>query len=128
MDRSLINALISRKAELIKELDNINSILSIYTKDSNIFNDTQIKQKPSSTETIVSSENLSVKDKILKIIKDLGGSVYVNELVTEMQKLYPQKDPKSISNQARNHLHILKSEGKLRSELKDNNKWQYHII
>jgi hypothetical protein len=121
MDKTYLNTLRKRKEELLNELGSIDNILRLYPDD-------QDKNKIATNPIKPSTGTLTYKDRVLGIVKDLGGQAYIAQIVTELKKQLPDKNDDSINTTARNYVHILKKDGRLKGELKGNNKWLYTII
>lgn len=126
MDKAYLNALNKRKSELQKELSSIENILQLYPDEPQPVSKSESNVVDLKTNNSINS--LTVKDTVLEVIKNLGGQAYVSQLVIELKKHYPDKNNKSINNIARNYVYILKNEGRLKSEKKEDNKYLYQII
>lgn len=124
MDKTYLDALKQRKTELLRELNHIDGILKFYPDEYSQPKSENIEKVKVRTDV----RNMTVKDRVIAIIKNLGGSAYVSDVANELKKLYPDRDDKSINNQVRNYLHILKKEDKLKPEMKGHNKYLYHVI
>ena len=123
MDKNYIGALKNRKAELLKELELIDKLLKIYPEQPT-------KGNKESSEKVHRNNDLarlSAKGRIMQIIKNLGGSAYVQDVAAQLKLVFPDKDDYLINNQVRNYIHILKKEGKLKPEFKEHNKYLYHL-
>lgn len=121
MNNTYLNTLRKRKVELLNELGSIENILRLYPDDQDEIKITTNPIKPS-------TGNLTYKDRVLGIVKELGGQAYIAQIVTELKKQLPDKKVDNINTTARNYVHILKKDGRLKGELQGNNKWLYTII
>lgn len=122
MDKAYLNTLHKRREELLKELNSINSILQLYPEEQVIVKETTTTAKKQDNQAI------TIKQRVLNIIRDFGGQAFVYQIVEELKKQLPDKDNESVNTMARNYVHILKKENKLKGEIKEKNKWLYHII
>jgi hypothetical protein len=120
MDKTYLNTLHKRKEELLRELNSINSILQLYPEEQVVTSEALTKKQD--------NQVITLKQRVLSIIKDFGGEAFVYQIVEELKKQLPNKDNESINTIARNYVHILKKENRLKGELKEKNKWLYHIV
>jgi hypothetical protein len=127
MDATLLSTLITRKDELLKELNHIEGLIKIYQgaePSDQAYHHTEVKM----VRTRFGKRRTNVKSQIISLIKSLGDEFYVLDLTKALQEKEPNKDHKLISNKARNYIHILKKEGVISGKLVDKNKYVYKLI
>lgn len=120
MEKKFIESLKLRRIQLNEELRHIDSLLEIYNMErkqplrvGKITPSEKTEKKTITKRGKRRKRKMSVEAQLIKVIRELGGKVYIKDVVDRLQEIEPKTEVSTLTARVRSYFQVMKNKGYL---------------